>query len=81
MQHTVSPQEGSTGTEGKDKFQNMIAHVQNSEQQDLRLRKEVYPYDYVDGPSKFAETKLLPQEDFYSQLQEGISDEDYAHEQ
>ena len=69
-------------TEGKDKFQNMMAHVQNSEQQDLLLRKEVYHYDYVDELSKFAKTKLSPREDFYSQLQEeGISDEDYAHAQ
>ena len=28
--------------EGKDKFQNMMAHVQNTEQQDLFLRKGVY---------------------------------------
>ena len=68
--------------EGKDKFQNMMAHVQNSEQQDLLLRKGVYPYDYVDDASKFANTQLPAKEDFYSQLQEeGISDEDYAHAQ
>ena len=68
--------------EGNDKFQNMMTHVQNSEQQDLLLRKGVYPYDYVDEPPKFAEMKLPPQEDFYSQLQEeGISNEDYAHAQ
>ena len=66
--------------EGKDKFQNMIAHVQNSEQQDLLLRKGVYPSDYVDEPSKFAETTLPPPEDFHSQLQEEIiCDRDYAH--
>ena len=46
--------------EGKDKFKNMMAHVQNSEQQDLILRKGVYPYDYVDEPSKFSERKLPP---------------------
>ena len=40
--------------EGKDKFQNMTAHFQDSEQQDLLLRKGVYPYDYVDDASKFA---------------------------
>ena len=52
--------------EGKNEFQNMMAHVQNSEQRNILLRKGVYPYDYVDEPSKFAETKLPPQEDFYS---------------
>ena len=72
----------NVAAEGKDKFQNMTAHVQNSEQQDWLLRKGVYSYDYVDEPSKFAETKLPQQEDFYSQLQEeGISDKDYAHAQ
>ena len=41
-----------------------------------------YPYDYVDDPSKFADTQFPAKEDFYSQLQEGgISDEDYAHAQ
>ena len=54
--------------EGKDKFQNMMAHVQNSEQQDLLLRKGVYPYDYVDEPPKFDETKLPPQEDFLQSI-------------
>ena len=68
--------------EGKDKFQNMTAHFQDSEQQDLLLRKGVYPYDYVDDASKFVNTQLPAKEDFYSQLQEeGISDEDYAHAQ
>ena len=66
--------------EGKDKFQNMMAHVQNSEQQYLLLQKGVYLR--LDEPSKFAETKLPPQEDFYSQLQEeGISDEHCTYAQ
>ena len=57
----------------------MMAHVQNSEQ---LLRKGLYPYDYVDEPFKFNETKRPSQEDFNSKLQEeGSSNEDYAHAQ
>ena len=68
--------------EGKDKFQNMMAHVQNSEQQDLLLRKGVYPYDYVMSLPSLLKRSFHRKKDFYSQLQEeGISDEDYAHAQ
>ena len=54
--------------EGKDKFQYMASHFKNDEQQDLLLRKGVYPYDYVDEPSKFSDTQLPTKDDFYSQL-------------
>lgn len=46
----------------------------------LLVRKGVYPYEYMDNWAKFKETKLPPQEAFYSKLkQSGISDEDYVH--
>ena len=35
---------------------------------DLVRRKGVYPYDYVDSTTKLSETKLPPQEQFYSEL-------------
>ena len=42
------------------------------------LRKDVYPYDYVDCLKKLAEESLPPKESFYSKLAgEGITDEDY----
>ena len=41
--------------EGKDKFQNMMAHVQNSGATRFTPAENgTYPYDYVDEPSKFA---------------------------
>ena len=47
---------------------------------DLVRRKGVYPYDYVDSITKLSETKLTPQEQFYSELNHSsISDEDHEH--
>ena len=68
--------------EGKEKFRNMAAEFPDSAQQELLLRKGVYPYDYMDDPEKFKDTQLPSKEDFYSELrEEGISDDDYAHAQ
>ena len=48
----------------------------------MLLRKDVYPYEYMDNWEKFDETALPPKKDFYSNLNlEDISDEDYAHAQ
>ena len=48
----------------------------------LLLRKDVYPYEYMDNWEKIDETTLPPKETFYSNLNlEDISDEDYAHAQ
>ena len=47
----------------------------------LLLRKDVYPYEYMDSWEKFDENTLPPKA-FYSNLNlEDISDEDYAHAQ
>ena len=52
----------------------------SGEQFDLVRRKGVYHYDYVDSITKLSETKLPPQEQFYSELNHShISDEDYEH--
>ena len=46
----------------------------------LLTKKGVYPYDYVSSLSKFDETQLPPQKEFYSKLNdENISDEEYQH--
>ena len=48
----------------------------------LLLRKDVYPYEYMDSWGKFNETELPDKESFYSELnKEGITDEDYVHAQ
>ena len=46
----------------------------------LLLRKNVYPYDYMNDERRFAETQLPSKDDFYSSIKcANISDEDYAH--
>ena len=66
--------------DGKDEFKLLTTYVTDPVKRDLLLRKGVYPYDYVDGPARLAETVLPPMKAFYSVLnQEDISVEDYAH--
>ena len=66
--------------EGKEKFRNVAEEF--PDKIDLLLRKGVYPYDYVDHPSKFEDTELPSKDAFYSELsKQGISDVDYQHAQ
>ena len=47
---------------------------------DLLTQKGVYPYDYVSCISKFDETQLPAQKEFYSKLNdEDITDDEYQH--
>ena len=46
------------------------------------LRKDVYPYEYMDNWERFDETSLPDKEVFYSELNlERITDKDYNHAQ
>ena len=46
------------------------------------IRKDVYPYEYMDGWEKSEETSLPAIDVFYSRLSiKGISDRDYEHAQ
>ena len=46
----------------------------------LLLRKDIYPYEYVDDWEKFNETTLPEKEEFYSNLNmEDITNADYMH--
>ena len=46
----------------------------------LFLRKDVYPYEYVDNWYRFPEEKLPDKDDFYSNLNiEEISEIEYRH--
>ena len=47
---------------------------------DLRTRKGIYPYEYMDTLEKLKETQLPPKEKFYSRLNDkGICGKDYTH--
>ena len=64
-----------------DQFVNLKKYYSDN-QLSLLLRKDVYPYDYVDCMKKLHETRLPPKEAFYSKLTgECITDEDYQHAQ
>ena len=55
-------------------------YFSNENQFRLMRKKGVYPYDYMDSPSKFGDTQLTKREDFYSLLKdEDISDDDYRN--
>ena len=73
---------GNLAQEGKDKFHHMCRYIPDPNQQELLLRKGVYPYDYVDGPDKLEKTSLPPKDSFFSLLSDqGISDKEYEHAQ
>ena len=49
-------------------------------QQELLIRKGIYPYEYMDSWDKFKETSLPGIKNFYSNLSiSGVSDKDYKH--
>lgn len=70
-------------TDGKKAFpQTLKDKTLTVEQQDLILKKGVYPYEYMKTFAQFEETQLPPIEAFYSTLSESsISDEEYQHAQ
>ena len=48
----------------------------------LLLRKDVYPYEYMNNWKRFQEESLSDKESFYSELnKEHITDENYEHAQ
>ena len=49
-------------------------------QYELLVKKGIYPYEYMSSWDKFKETKLPPEEAFYSKLNMvGVSSENYQH--
>ncbi|WAR16232.1 LOW QUALITY PROTEIN: hypothetical protein MAR_030826 [Mya arenaria] len=78
---------GASGTlcqslERPSQSETYVEFAQSARRFALLTRKGVYPYDYVDGLEKLAETQLPPKNEFYSKLSgDDISDEDYVHAQ
>ena len=80
FQFMGSSLEKLVGNLNKEEFKMLRAFIDDDRKQRLLLRKGVYPYDYVDSPTKLNDTELPRKEEFYSKLNdEGISDEDYKH--
>lgn len=78
MRFMRSSLEALAGNLTKDKFN--ATQKCFGDRSELMLRKGVYPYDSMDGPTKLEETQLPPKEEFYSKLYDAhITDEDYAH--
>ena len=47
----------------------------------LLLRKDIYPYEYIDSWERFDENTIPPKKAFYSDLNlENITDKDYEHD-
>ena len=63
----------------KNSFKN-ISKYYTSEEVELIKQKGFYPYEYLDTEEKFNDTKLPPQEVFYSKLSgKGITEKNYKH--
>ena len=66
--------------DGKSNFIHTLKNNYSDEQNDLILKKGVYPYEYMDTTEKFSDTALPKIDDFYSVLSESrISEEEYEH--
>ena len=65
---------------GSGEFPIMHRMVPEENKRRLLLKKEIYPYEYMDSFERFSETQLPEKEKFYSSLSgKGITDEEYAH--
>jgi hypothetical protein len=66
--------------DGKKSFVHTLKEPLTDEQQDLILKKGVFPYDYIDSFERLNENKLPSKDKFYSSLDEsGIKEEAYNH--
>ena len=64
----------------KERFFNTQKFYHDNNKFILLLRKDVYPYEYLDNWEKFSETSLPEKEGFYSHSNmKDITDADYAH--
>ena len=66
-----------------ERFKNTCQFCENDNKKFLiLLRKEIYPYEYMDSWNKFNQDKLPPMNNFYSELTvENITNSDYRHAQ
>ena len=64
-------------------FTNTYQFCENGNNKFLMLfKKGIYPYEYMDSWNRFNQGKLLPMNNFYSELtMENITNSDYRHAQ
>ena len=63
----------------KDAFKNLLKYF-TPKQAEILKQKGFYPYEYMNTEKKINDTKLPPQEAFYSKLSgRGIKEKDYKH--
>ncbi len=73
--------ECKTVDELRQVFKNTSEEFTNDEQFELMTKKGVYPYDYITSFDKLNDTKLPPQNAFYSKLSnKKCSNEDYQQD-
>ena len=66
----------------KNNFNHTSRSLRRDEKFLLMIRKDVYPYEFMDGWKKFEETSLPPKDAFSSRPNmKGISDQDHEHAQ
>ena len=65
---------------GLEHFKHFFSEFPDREMAEMLLRKNVYPYDYMNDEERFLEIRLPPKEEFYSSVKKSeISDDDYKH--
>ena len=65
---------------GITNFKHFASEFQDEDVANLLLRKNVYPYDYMNDERRFQETRIPPKDAFYSEIKKShINEEDYSH--
>ena len=65
---------------GIDEFPIMNKLMPEENKRQLLIKKDIYPYEYMDSFERFGESQLPEKEKFYSSLSgKGITDEEYVH--
>jgi hypothetical protein len=70
MASSLDTLSGNLLKDGKHNFKHTLNNSYSEEQNDLLLRKGVYPYEYINSYDKFEETSLPFIDKFYSRLGE-----------
>lgn len=82
MQSSLAKLVSDLVKEGMEHLELFDREFPQKEQQEMLLRKGVYPYTWMDCEKKFSVTKLPPRTKFYNELSKShTTPEDYEHAQ